>query len=116
MDSVRDGIMELSTNKDSGQTTVEYILLFVVVISLVMTVYKSAAFKRMFGDQGEVGLKIKAQNEFSYRHAFHISGSEREPLPDIPRDNKDILNHPSYVDVSSAGDSRFFGPKDPYGQ
>ncbi len=108
--------MEVRMNKESGQTTVEYILLFVVVISLVMTVYKSAAFKRMFGEQGEVGLKIKAQNEFSYRHAFHISGAEREPLPDIPRDNKNIVIHPSYVDLSSAGESRFFGPKDPYGQ
>jgi hypothetical protein len=108
--------MEIKIKGQKGQTTVEYILLFAVVVSLVMTVYKSAAFRRLFGEQGEVGLKIKAQNEFSYRHAFHISGSEREPVPDIPRENKDITIHPSYVDSSSANESRFFGPKEPYGQ
>jgi len=108
--------MEIKIKSEKGQTTVEYILLFAVVVSLVLTVYKSAAFRRLFGEQGEVGLKIKAQNEFSYRHAFHISGSEREPVPDISRDNKDITIHPSYVDSSSANESRFFGPKEPYGQ
>ena len=97
--------MEIKIKGQKGQTTVEYILLFAVVVSLVMTVYKSAAFRRLFGEQGEVGLKIKAQNEFSYRHAFHIS-----------RENKDITIHPSYVDSSSANESRYFGPKEPYGQ
>ncbi len=108
--------MEMNNQNQRGQTTVEYILLFAVVVSLVLTVYKSAAFKRIFGEQGEVGLKIKAQNEFSYRHAFHISGAEREPVPDIARDNKDITIHPSYVDLSGGNESRFFGPKEPYGQ
>jgi hypothetical protein len=108
--------MEIKSYQERGQTTVEYILLFVVVISLVLTVYKSAAFRRMFGEQGEIGLKIKAQNEFSYRHAFHIGGAQREAIPDIPRENKDITIHPSYVDSSSANESRFFGPKEPYGQ
>jgi hypothetical protein len=108
--------MEIKIKGQKGQTTVEYILLFAVVVSLVITVYKSDAFRRLFGEQGEVGLKIKAQNEFSYRHAFHISGSEREPIPDIPRENKDITIHPSYVDSSSANETRFFGPKEPYGQ
>lgn len=108
--------MEIKSFAEKGQTTVEYILLFAVVVSLVVTVYNSAAFRRLFGEQGEIGLKIKAQNEFSYRHAFHIGGASREAVPDIPRDNKDITIHPSYVDSSNANESRFFGPKEPYGE
>ena len=68
MDFFRVFNMEITNNK--GQTLVEYILLLVVAVSLVMTVYNSQAFKRIFGEQGEIGNKMKTQNEFSYRHAF----------------------------------------------
>lgn len=95
-----------------GQTLVEYILLISVVVSLVITVYKSNAFKRLFGEQGEIGIKMKLQNEFSFRHAFYRTGTG-EPVQDIPRNNKDISIHPSYAEPGVG--TRFFGPKEPYG-
>lgn len=98
-----------------GQTVVEYILLFSVAISLVLTFYKSAAFKRLFGEQGMLGNQIKKQNEFSYRHALSASGPSRVIPDDVPRENRDGATHPSYADSANGG-TRFFGPKSAYGQ
>ena len=95
-------------NNQKGQTLVEYILLIVVVVTLVMTFYKSSAFQKLFGEQGELGKKMKTQNEFSYRHAFYKPG-----FPDNLREEKDITKHPSYKGDEEP--TRFFGPKDPYG-
>jgi hypothetical protein len=109
--------MEMKKEKnlsEKGQTLVEYILLLVVAVSLFMTFYKSQTFRRLFGEQGEIGKKLKSQNEFSYRHAFYGSGPARTTLPDIDRDNKDISVHPSYAEPGVG--TRFFGPKEPYGQ
>ena len=106
--------MEIKSER--GQTLVEYILLLVVAISLALTFYRSEAFKRLFGEQGRIGQQIKSQNEFAYRHALSSSsatGSQVRPA-DVARDNRDIGNHPSYADPS--GGTRFFGPKDTYGQ
>jgi Flp pilus assembly pilin Flp len=100
--------MELKAN-EKGQTVVEYILLLSVAVSLVLTFYRSAAFKRLFGENGKVGGQIKSQNEFSYRHAY----SRNRPTADIDRNNKDIGQHPSYADLNEGG-SRFFGPKGAY--
>lgn len=100
-------------HKQQGQTLVEYILLLVVAVSLVLTFYRSQAFRRLFGNQGTFGQQIKAQNEFSYRHAFSFSGTDRVRPPDVPRFNRSAGEHPSYSDGSG---TRFFGPKDPYGQ
>lgn len=105
--------MELKNQK--GQTMVEYILLLAVAVSIFLTFYRSETFRRLFGEQGEIGKKMKAQNEFSYRHAFYATGPSRERVDDIPRDNVDIVQHPSYKEPGS-GDTRFFGPRDPYGQ
>lgn len=102
--------MEIRNNK--GQTLVEYILLLVVAVSLVMTVYNSQAFKRIFGEQGEIGNKMKTQNEFSYRHAFAFKSDGS--VTDIPPDNREISIHPSYAEPGAG--TRFFGPKEPYGQ
>jgi hypothetical protein len=104
--------MELKKlNSEKGQTVVEYILLFSVAISLVLTFYKSTAFKRIFGEQGKLGTQVKAQGEFAYRHAY----SRNKPASDIDRDNLDGAIHPSYADVDKGG-TRFFGPKSSYGQ
>ncbi len=98
------------TKNEKGQTVVEYILLLSVAVSLALTVYNSQAFKRIFGEQGKLGLQIKSQNEYSYRHA----GPKANPdVVDIPRDNKDGAAHPSYADLNE-GKTRFFGPKTAY--
>lgn len=95
---------------EQGQTMVEYILLLAVAVSLVMTFYNSEAYRRLFGDNGAIGKKMKAESEFSYRHASMLG-------TDVPRDNRDGTIHPSYYDDGSGGSSvgtRFFGPKNPY--
>lgn len=101
--------MEIKSER--GQTVVEYILLIVVAISLVLTIYNSATFKKLFGEQGLLGKQVKSQTEFAYRHAY----SRNMPAVDVPRDNKDGSIHPSYAD-ENAGGTRFFGPKRAYGQ
>ena len=93
-----------------GQTLVEYILLIVVVVTLVMTFYKSSAFQKLFGEKGELGEKMKTQNEFSYRHAFY-----KPQFPDNLKGEKDITEHPSYRGTNREP-TRFFGPKDPNGK
>lgn len=98
--------MEMKSQR--GQTLVEYILLLAVAVTLVLTFYRSNAFKKLFGSQGAIGTKIKSQSEFAYRHAYSLNN-----LGDVPRTNKDGANHPSYYDDANQG-TRFFGPKDPY--
>lgn len=99
----------MEIRSERGQTLVEYILLLVVALSLTLTFYNSEAFKKLFGPQGEIGKKIKSQNEFAYRHAYSIG----RPEGDVPRDNREGGIHPSYHDVKNGG-TRFFGPMDPY--
>jgi len=98
--------MEIKSQQ--GQTVVEYILLLVVAISLVLTFYRSAAFRRLFGEQGLMGEQIKSQTEFTYRHA-----SPKGEASDVSRNNKDGSIHPSYADPVNGG-TRFFGPKRAY--
>lgn len=107
MDSFGFAHMEIKSQK--GQTVVEYILLLSVAISLVLTLYKSQAFRRLFGEQGMLGQQMKSQSEFAYRHAYSMN----RPPSDVSRDNKDGSSHPSYADENSGG-TRFFGPKRAY--
>ena len=107
-------IRPVKFNNQSGQTVVEYILLFSVAVSLVLTFYKSDAYQKIFGERGMLGTKIKEQNEFAYRHALTASGKTRERPANISRTNRDITVHPSYTDL--AGETRFFGPLDKYGE
>lgn len=102
-----------SLKSQRGQTAVEYILLLAVAVSLVLTFYRSEAFKKLFGPQGQIGNKIKSQSEFAYRHAFSASGPGRSRPADPSRTNRDIKVHPSYAD--GTGETRFFGPKNTYG-
>ncbi len=61
----------------------------------------------MFGANGKIGAFIKAESEFTYRHAFPRNGSSE----DIPRENLSGEAHPSYY---KDGGTRFFGPKVSY--
>lgn len=101
--------MELKSEK--GQTLVEYILLIVVALSLAMTFYNSEIFKRLFGPQGELGKKIKHQNEFSYRHAYFPGENDQDP----PKNTREGATHPSYYN-QQANETRFFGPLTSYPQ
>jgi len=91
-----------------GQTVVEYILLLAVSVTLVMTFLKSDAFRRFFGDQGQLGVMIKAETEFAYRHAFL-----RNNQGNIPSNNRQGSAHPSYFNAE-ASDTRFFRGEERY--
>jgi hypothetical protein len=105
--------MEIKNQR--GQTMVEYILLLAVVVSLVLTFYNSEAYRRLFGSQGQFGTKIKKDSEFAYRHAYLSKNADGSVDPDVPIGEKSIVDHPSYRDLKNSG-TRFFGPKEPYGQ
>jgi phosphoribulokinase len=100
----------MDLRNDRGQTMVEYILLLAVSISLVMTFFRSEAFRRMFGEEGRLGTLIKTEAEYSYRHAY-IRGN----VGNIPADNRRGSAHPSYFGPET-NDTRFFGAKEPYPQ
>lgn len=87
---------------------VEYILLLAVAVSMVITFYNSDAFKRLFGEQGEVANKIRHDSEFSYRHGY-----TRGNTGDVSRTNRDGAIHPTYHNPTQSG-SRFFSAKETY--
>ena len=89
-------------SSDRGQSTVEYILLFAVVASLIGFVFKSDIFEDIFGPNGRFGNVYKRELEYSYRHG--LAGRETFSTP-----NYKTGQHDSYND-------RFFGSKDAYGQ
>lgn len=94
---------------ERGQTLVEYILLLAVVVSLVLTFYNSEAYRRLFGSKGKLAKTIKDEGEFAYRQAYPHSATPGT-VPNAGE--RDITQFPSYK--SPAGDTRFFGPKNPY--
>lgn len=86
----------------------EYILLLAVAMSLVITFYRSAAFKRFFGEQGELAQVYKQEAEWGYRHG-HLNGRYTES--NAPKTSAE--QHSSYYN-SNVGATRFFAPSDPY--
>ncbi len=92
-----------------GQTVVEYILLLSVAVSLVVTFYNSETFKRLFGDQGSVGVAYKSEAEWGYRHGY-IMGRASGSMPDTYGSAEE---HPSYWN-GTVNETHFFGPSDPY--
>jgi len=83
-----------------GQSTVEYILLFAVVISLISFVFKSDLYKGLFGDNGKFSSVYRKEMEYSYTHG-------RPGQKGFQRPNYGSGNHDSYQ-------GRFFSAKDPY--
>jgi hypothetical protein len=90
-------------NDQKGQSTVEYILLLAVIISLVGTVLKSDMFRQLFGEEGKFAQEFRKEIEYSYRHA--LKGREFHTTPNYNQP------HDSYERV---GDTRFFGAKEKY--
>ena len=77
-------------NSSSGQSTVEYILVLLVVVSLGYTVFKSKAFEELFGENSSLFAALKVRIEYSYRHG--LSGST---------DNSNYTNsHDSYLNIN----------------
>lgn len=83
-----------------GQSTVEYILLLAVVVSLVSTVINSSYFKRFFGENSSFFVSLANSMERNYRYAGKVplgEGISEDPVRD----------HPSFINTETST-SRFF--------
>ncbi len=92
----------LKHKTESGQAAVEYILLLAVVISLVVTVVNSDAFKDLLGPDSNVFKKLKDKIEYTYRRGGY--GVKDTTTTAYGGD------HDSYYD----GKSKFFMPTGEY--
>ena len=90
----------ISKLAEKGQSTVEYILLFAVVIVILASVVQSDAFQGLFGREGKFSDVYKRELEYSYRHG--LAGRERFKKPNYRTGKHDSYN------------KRFFGPKNAY--
>lgn len=92
-----------------GQSTVEYILLLAVVVSLIYAVINSARFKEIMGEGGTLGESMRRESEWNYRFAKPRNGSS------FSWSGTNSSEHPSYWN-NERGATHFIGPKDPYPQ
>ena len=91
-----------------GQSTVEYILLLAVVISLVLTVFNSARFKDLLGEGGSFAVRMKDEMEWNYRFGSQYYGDSAAFNVNISS-----KNHPGYYNQRK-GATHFIGPLRPY--
>jgi len=90
-----------------GQSTVEYILLLAVVISLAYLVINSRKFKDLLGRNGTFANNMKNEAEWNYR--FASPGNVGFSTINYGS------SHPTYWN-SVKSTTHFIGPKDPYPQ
>jgi hypothetical protein len=91
----------------SGQSTVEYILLLAVVVSLIFLVVNSDRFRDLMGEGGTFATRIKGEMEWNYR--FATPGNEEFSTINYPG-----AQNPSYFNTTRNG-THFIGPINPYG-
>jgi len=91
---------------DSGQSTVEYILLMAVITTLVAALYESDAFQDFFGENGKFAKAYREELQYNYRHALFGRGA-------IGTRVYGTAEHDSYSGVNGEA-TRFFGPLDKY--
>ena len=95
-------------NTQLGQSTVEYVLLLAVVISLVFTVINSARFKDLLGEGGGFAMRMKDEMEWNYRFGSQYYGDAS-----AFNVNLGARNHPGYFN-QRRGATHFIGPLRPY--
>ena len=90
-----------------GQSTVEYILLFLVVSLFATTVLNHPRFKEFFGQDSDFFARLGTMIEYSYRHG----------KPGFsPGDTSDYQRfHESYYNTQG-GHTHFFIGDQPYGR
>lgn len=88
-----------SVSAQKGQSTVEYVLLLGVIMTLTITILSSKPFQDFLGPESEFLTVLKNRMEYSYRHG--IPGAEDES-------NYSALNHESYI--AEGGKTHFFIP------
>ncbi len=93
----------------AGQSTVEYMLMLFVILSLVMLVFRNPLLAELFDGDDPQSLfsQIKNSIQFSYRHTY--SSRLREQYPP----SYQVITHPSYYN-EEINDTRFFGPAEAY--
>ena len=96
----------ITLKSHKGQSTVEYILLLAVVMSLVYLVVNSDRFKDLIGDDGAFATKMKNESEWNYR--FANQGKDGFTMLTYPNGT-----NPTYWNAAN-GQSRFVGPLKPY--
>lgn len=88
---------------ESGQSTVEYILLLSVLVTIGTTVFNSQPFLKLFGPDSQVFDILRRKVEYSYRY-----GSDG-----IDVDSSNYSgDHKTYV--LESGEGRFFTPIETY--
>lgn len=90
---------------EKGQSTIEYILLIVVVVSVASALFNSAAFKRFVGEDSEFMQKAYKEMSYAYRHGR--MGTTEEDVSNYTRDHETFFN-------KEEGRSRFFAPTSQY--
>jgi hypothetical protein len=97
--------------KSNGQSTVEYILMMLVITSVMFAVVNSDRFKEFFGEDSNFFKAIKKYIEFTYQHGAHGSDTADYNYSDPS------LEHGVYVNENpkkGAKSTRFFIPKAKY--
>lgn len=96
-----------------GQSTVEYILLLLVVSSIAAVFFKSPLFQDMFGDDSGLFQSLASQIEFSYRHGY--LGNEADRASDNFEYQSNSVEHKTYRSTQGSVPSHFFVPLEVYG-
>lgn len=92
----------------AGQSTVEYILLMVVLMTMGLAFFKSNAFENFFGPNSGVFTAIARKMEFSYRYGHN-------GIEDTYGENYTSEGHEAYFN-NEEGKSRFFAPIQPHNE
>lgn len=87
-----------------GQSSVEYLMLVVIIVSMTIAVLKSNAFQDFFGSQGQFATVYKSEIEFSYTNSYQ--GREAFEEPDY--------NNPDHSSYKGSSGTRFFGANQEY--
>jgi hypothetical protein len=96
---------------NSGQSTIEYVLLLSVVMVIFISIIQSPFFKRFISSEDGVFGKYKEYIEHTYRYAHTGSSDPENNFGDYTQ-----AGHPLYANPDVGGDSRFFISDRPYDQ
>ena len=89
--------------KQVGQSTVEYVLLLLVVVTLAYTVFNSRAFKGLLGEDSKFFEAVFKKIAYAYRHG----------RADDEEDRLDLTRHNTFYNKQE-NRSRFFSPAETY--
>lgn len=83
---------------NSGQSTIEYVLLLAVIMTFMTTIWNSQVYKDFMGEDSEFFIGIARKIELNYQYSVTVPVDTETSIPPP-------TNHPSF---STGSDSRFF--------